>query len=300
MRRNSISELTGSSPFPTPFGDILRRQRTPKFSVRLDDAPAILRETRGVLVAAVVSLRVGLIVIAGDADQKVREVRAGFGPEKKKRSIEGGIGIDVDLFVARLKPALNVWVPSTFEKLSFSRKRVVGLLQVRDRRAHDEGIEDDVLHALNRGASGTIPEFPTPVTKPCEARLGPTPPAGWPTLFASRMKLRRSSLTVVAPNVLVSPRLMSWPRPRVQRVESGNAGAALPGRIGIVQLVVVEEVVRREADPSVRYSPSTRKLPLSSAEPFPCGRWRTSTLRRWEAGCTAADAGPAPTRPAGE
>ena len=35
-----------------------------------------------------------------------------------------------------------------------------------------------------------MPGVPGPVTKPWEARLGPTPPEGWPTLFEFRMKLK--------------------------------------------------------------------------------------------------------------
>src|SRR5215467_4114973 len=72
------------------------------------------------------------------------------------------------------------------------------------------------------GASGTIPGVPTPVWKPCEARLGPTPPEGWPTLLELRMKLKRSSFTIVGLIVLVSLRLINCDRPRLRAAKPGT------------------------------------------------------------------------------
>ena len=77
------------------------------------------------------------------------------------------------------------------------------------------------------GASGTMPPA-APLAKPCEARLGPTPPAGWPTLLALRMKLRRSSLTVAAPKVLVWPKLISCERPRFRAANPGTSAPPCP------------------------------------------------------------------------
>ena len=54
-----------------------------------------------------------------------------------------------------------------------------------------KALKYDVFDALDRRRQRHDPGVPTPVTKPCDARLGPTPPEGWPTLLALRMKLTR-------------------------------------------------------------------------------------------------------------
>src|SRR5579859_4637210 len=86
------------------------------------------------------------------------------------------------------------------------------------------------------GASGTIPEVPGPVTKPWDARLGPTPPTGFPTLLKLLMKLKRTSFTAVAPKALVWERLMSWERPALMAENPGTLAPPCPVGYGLFKL----------------------------------------------------------------
>src|SRR5437016_1570249 len=52
------------------------------------DAPTVLRKRPRILVASVEGLGICLVVIAGYADQKIREVRSRLGTGEEKRSVE--------------------------------------------------------------------------------------------------------------------------------------------------------------------------------------------------------------------
>ena len=132
-------------------------------------------------------------------------------------------------------------------------QRIVPLIDVRDRNAHHEGRENDILHTFELGACTTMPGVPTPVTKPCDASETPRPPCGWPMSFALRMKPMWNSLTVVALRCFGIADGEHLRLADGQRVETGNARAALPARVRIVQPVVVNEIVARDlTKPGVR------------------------------------------------
>ena len=72
------------------------------------------------------------------------------------------------------------------------------------------------------GDRATIPGVPGPTTKPCDARLMPTPPTGWPKSVASRMMLKWNSLTAVDPNAFVSLRASNCARPAFSALKPGT------------------------------------------------------------------------------
>ncbi len=80
--------------------------------------PTVLREEADVFVAAVKSLQLALVVLAGRSQKEVREIRTGFRTKEKKAAIELRDGIDVDLIVVKFTAALIVCLPITLEKLS--------------------------------------------------------------------------------------------------------------------------------------------------------------------------------------
>src|SRR5207302_3213176 len=61
------------------------------------EPPAVLQESSGVFVAAVERLGVCLIVVAGDADQKVCEIVSCLRAEKGERTITRRVWIDIAL-----------------------------------------------------------------------------------------------------------------------------------------------------------------------------------------------------------
>ena len=66
------------------------------------------------------------------------------------------------------------------------------------------------------------------VENPCVASDGPTPPWGWPTALALRMKLKWNSLRVELPKVTVWPRLASCARPWLVAEKPGTLAPPVP------------------------------------------------------------------------
>ena len=90
--------------------------------------------------------------------------------------------------------------------------------------------EDDVLNAFNRRCErDNSGGDPTPVTKPCEARLGPRRRRAGQRCSSRAYNSSRSSFTVNEPKVLVSPRLTSWARPNVDAFKPGTFAPPLLG-----------------------------------------------------------------------
>src|SRR5271165_7290264 len=130
-------------------------------------------------------------------------------PENRNDPLNVGFGLTFTCSKLNSKPALNVCAPQTLDTLSFRAyvlfacfKFVIGVPMTKELKMMFSTPSID-------GARGTMPGVPTPVTKPCDARLGPTPPAGWPTVFVLRMKLSRSSFTVDGENDFVSASVIS-------------------------------------------------------------------------------------------
>ena len=108
-----------------------------------------------------------------------------------------------------------------------------------------------------------MPGVPAPVTKPCEAVLTPKPPCGSPMLFALRTMPRWNSLTVDVPKTRVFPSVINCARPIVRASKPGNAGAALLARIGVIQPIVIEEIVDGELPPAGVRIDAARSLIIS-------------------------------------
>ena len=68
----------------------------------LSDAPAILRVEAGIFVASIERLQLALVVLAGNAQQEIGEVDAGFASEEDEIAVQLGDGIGVHLIVVEL------------------------------------------------------------------------------------------------------------------------------------------------------------------------------------------------------
>ena len=112
--------------------------------------PAVLRKTPCVFVASIISLRIGLIVLTGDADQEIREIRSRFRTINSESAIECGVGVYVDLFITGLKTGFERVVAEHSRKNIAGGKSVVRLGEVGDGSSHAERVEGNVLDPLDR------------------------------------------------------------------------------------------------------------------------------------------------------
>ena len=171
---------------------------------------------------------------------------------------------------------------------------IVGLLQIRDRRSHDEGIENGVLDAFNgwrqrhdAGSADARYESLRRQSRPHAARRMPYVVGiahvaqaefvhrGWPERFriAEIHQLRAS---------------------QSHRIESRNARAALAGRVRIVQAVVVEEVVGGKQSKTFAVGVHFEAALVVAHDLVPPRWWKRSRLPCWEDGmycsrCCAGD-----------
>ncbi len=113
--------------------------------------PAILREEAGVFVAGVEGIELALVVLAGNADEEVGEVDAGFGAGEDKVAVELGDGVGVDLVGVKLAAEFEGVVAEHLGEGIGDLVGVVGLDELIGRGAGGVAVEVEVLDALAVG-----------------------------------------------------------------------------------------------------------------------------------------------------
>ena len=117
--------------------------------------------------------------------------------------------------------------PATCEKLSLTEKVLLACVRFVIGVPMTKELKRTFSMPSIWGASTAIPGVPGPVTKPCEARLGPTPPEA----------ARRCCIAHVAQakfvhramrRSLVSPRLINCERPRSSAAKPGTVAPPCP------------------------------------------------------------------------
>ena len=98
----------------------------------------------------VVGLGIGLIVIAGDADEEIGKIRTGFRTGEEKRAVESGVRVDVDLLEAQLNAGFQRMRADHLGEIIGPAVGVVGLGQVGNGSPDHKRIENHVLHAFDR------------------------------------------------------------------------------------------------------------------------------------------------------
>ena len=186
-------------------------------------APAILREKAGVFIAAVESLELALVVLARNAEQEIREIDARRAAEEDEIAVQLGDRIGVHLVVVKLRAHVDGVCSDNFRKIIAPLKCIIHLLQLVGVGPDREVIEIDAFHAFRFGRQRNDAwRVQRPPRNPCDARLTPTPPTGWPRSVASRIKLKWNSFTAVELSVLVSPSASSCARPEFRALKPGT------------------------------------------------------------------------------
>ena len=117
----------------------------------MSNAPAILRVKADILIAAVESLQLALVVLAGNAQQEVREVDAGLAAEEYEIAVQLGDRIGIDLIVVELAAHLDGVSSDDFGEVVAPLKGVVDLLQLVGVGSDREVIEIDAFHSFGLG-----------------------------------------------------------------------------------------------------------------------------------------------------
>ena len=114
-----------------------------------------------------------MVILAGNPEQEIGEVRAGFSSEEEKAAVELRNGVDVHLIVVKLAAELQRVRADHFRKIIEPLKGVADLIQLVGIRPDSKAVEPTLSTPSVFGESGTIPGVPGPTSKPCEARLTP-------------------------------------------------------------------------------------------------------------------------------
>ncbi len=111
-------------------------------------APAVLRVEADVFVAAVKRLQLALVILAGNSQQKIREIGARLRAKEEKAAVELGDRVDVDLIVMEFAAHFDRVGSDHFRKIVEHLKRVAGLAQLIGVGADREAVEADAFHSL--------------------------------------------------------------------------------------------------------------------------------------------------------
>ncbi len=154
-------------------------------------APAILSEGADVFIANVECAGITLLVSAGDSEEEVGKVGAGLRALEDERTIVDGVRLDVDLIEMEAAANFEGVVADDAGEIVAPLEGVVDLPLSGDIDADGVVVEGDILDAFRAWVEGNDAEaagsLPLHSMKPCEARDGPTPPAGFPMTLKSRM-----------------------------------------------------------------------------------------------------------------
>ena len=140
-------------------------------------------------------------------------------------------------------PNFSECLPITFEKLSDHCVGVVHLRLAGDVHADSEIVKRDVFDAFDLRRQGHDAGITLGIDEALRNQAGPTPPTGCPTLFAFRMIAEVDLVDRGRAERLGQAEAQQLGPAQGDRVESGHVGAALRRWIGIIERVVVHEVV---------------------------------------------------------
>ncbi len=208
-------------------------------------APAVLDVEAEVAVAQVEGLAGGLGEVAGGADQEVGVGVAGLGAVDVEGAVEGGVGMLVDLVDVELAAEFEGVRADGAGEAVAEVEGVVDLGYVGDGNAHDEGGEGDVLDAFElRGL-----DEDAAVGGAGEALRGEADAeaAFWLADDVGVAEIAEVKLVdgVCADDLGVAEGEELGAADE-ERVEAGDAGAGDGAGVGIVEGVVVDEVVGGE------------------------------------------------------
>src|SRR5690242_3990533 len=128
---------------------------------------------------------------------------------------------------------------------------IVGLRQVRNGRSDDEGVEGDVLNALDGRRERDNARRARSGDKTLRRQAGANATRRASDVVRRPQETQAQFVYGGGSEGLRVSKVDQLRAAQVQRIESRHAGAPLSGWIGIVQAIVVEIVVSREQAPTL-------------------------------------------------
>ena len=149
------------------------------------------------------------------------------------------------------------------DKASFERMRaydtrkdivdaegVIRLFQIRNGSSHDERVEDDILHSLDGRREGNNARRSDACHKALRSQRGSNATSGLADIVGISHIAESKLIDRCRTKCLRVAKADELRAAQIKGIESRNAGAALASRVGIVQGIVVEEIIGGEKSPS--------------------------------------------------
>src|SRR5580704_5156739 len=110
--------------------------------------PTVLRVQPHIFIPAVKSLKLALVILARNPQQKIREVRSRLSAKKKKAAIELGDRVGIELVVVKFAAKFDRVRPRYSREIIKPLINVAGLLQLIGIRSDRKAVESNAFHSL--------------------------------------------------------------------------------------------------------------------------------------------------------